>query len=368
MKIIQIASGDLWAGAEVQLYHLSRFLQRQEGIELLVILLNSGQLADTLIKEGVSVQVIPESKNSFFSLYQKIKLVAREFSPDLIHSHRIKENILTGLVAKQLNCATCRTAHGADEFNKGMLDLRSKILSFADWFNTRFLQRNIISVSDELASKLRNIYPKSKIVTISNSIDIDYVKQQAEMLDPELRDMAKIKLGFVGRFVDVKRVQLLVEALVELFNLRPDLDLHVLMVGDGPLYEEIKAIIAKFSLEDKIQLLGFLENPAPVIKELDYLIFTSKHEGLPMTLLEAMALNTAIISTELPTIHKVLKGDYSGYFITSEAQDMAKKILDIVADNALRDTKAKRAYEILESEYSVENNGNKYISLYQHLI
>jgi glycosyltransferase involved in cell wall biosynthesis len=115
--------------------------------------------------------------------------------------------------------------------------------------------------------------------------------------------------------------------------------------------------------------VGFVENSAPYLKKLDYLLFTSKHEGLPMTLLESMALETVVISTNLPTIKSVLNGDECGFFPESEVPEaMATSINQLVKDNSLKQKKAKAAKDILNRDYSLKTNIKKYLAVYQQLL
>jgi len=72
MKVMHIASGDLWAGAEVQLFHLARSLVKEKDIQLLVVLLNHGQLERELINQGISVTVFDEEQVSGFSIFKSI--------------------------------------------------------------------------------------------------------------------------------------------------------------------------------------------------------------------------------------------------------------------------------------------------------
>jgi len=68
LKVCHFISGDLWAGAEVMAYNLLRGLQTYEGLSLSVILFNEGSLAEEIRKLGIKVDVIDESKKSFFNI------------------------------------------------------------------------------------------------------------------------------------------------------------------------------------------------------------------------------------------------------------------------------------------------------------
>ena len=97
LRIIHIASGDLWAGAEVQLYHLAKALHSADNLHLKVVLLNYGELHHRLKEKGIDVNVINEKQYGIFRLFIEFKSIAQKFQPDIIHTHRYKENILGSL-------------------------------------------------------------------------------------------------------------------------------------------------------------------------------------------------------------------------------------------------------------------------------
>jgi hypothetical protein len=127
MKVCHIISGDLWAGAEVMNFHLMKGLSRIPGVELRAIVLNSGKLASELEKERIAVSVIEESRCGFVALLRQVRKAVSLMDPDIIHSHRVKENILAYLSVKggrsvPLVC----TQHGMPEPSAGGLKALKK--------------------------------------------------------------------------------------------------------------------------------------------------------------------------------------------------------------------------------------------------
>lgn len=366
MKIIHIASGDLWAGAEVQLYHLATELVKISDITLLVVLLNHGQLEQKLIAKGISVKVINESKLSFLQIVSEFKSIAQSFSVEIIHSHRIKENIIGGIVAMICKCKNIRTIHGDIEQTDTSWSLRAFALKVGDRFFAHFVQDKIIAVSDELYRKLAERYNSNKIVAINNSINVDYIIDSAKQPIDTNINSKNINIGFVGRFVHVKRVKLFYQIAKEVIRKNTDLNVHFHMIGDGPELDDIKASVLEDNVDEKIHLIGFVENSAPYIKRLDYLMFTSKHEGLPMVLLESMALETAVISTNLSTVRTVLQNELAGYFPDSEDYKIfAERVSQIIREPNIKLIKSQEAKKILESQFALSTNIDKYVQLYK---
>ena len=117
--MLQVASGDLWAGAEVQLFNLCQHLNLSEDVQLHVVLLNEGQLASRLRDIQVAVTVFDEGRLSFAQIYSRLVAHCTQLRPDILHSHREKENVLAALCGLRTQTPSVRTAHGASEFNFG---------------------------------------------------------------------------------------------------------------------------------------------------------------------------------------------------------------------------------------------------------
>jgi hypothetical protein len=116
MKICHIISGDQWAGAEVMVYNLLKGLREYKGVELYCILFNDGIVAKQIKEIGISVQIVDEKKYNIFRIINKTRDILEKNLPDIIHSHRQKENI----VAYYSSCSMSKvkrfcTQHGMPE-------------------------------------------------------------------------------------------------------------------------------------------------------------------------------------------------------------------------------------------------------------
>ena len=98
MRIMVLASGDLWAGAEVVIYQLVCGLVTVQEIDLCVVILNDERLAQEIKKLGVDVHIIDESNHSFPAILLAVRRLVSLFSPDVIHSHRYQ---------RELTCLAC---------------------------------------------------------------------------------------------------------------------------------------------------------------------------------------------------------------------------------------------------------------------
>lgn len=371
MKIMHLASGDLWAGAEVQLFHLAKELNKIKNVELIVVLLNHGQLEDELLKHNVNVKVLDESMLSSFAIFQRLNSIIKLSQPDIIHTHRNKENFLGGLAAWLNKKKSIRTSHGASEISKNPINLKRRLFDSLDKFAAVCFQQRIVAVSEDLRKKLSHHFPDAKLLVIENAVDTAYIKNRAsqEFGHSSKLDRNDFHIAFIGRFVPVKRVELFfaIANNVQLRNASRNIQFH--MIGDGPLFQEINDKIRNDPNAPRIHLHGFIENVAPILKQMNLLIFTSDHEGLPMTLLEAMTLHIPVLSRFIPSIYDVLCQGKCGYFIdTDSPEKFARAIEHIIISREEVEQKANNAYNRIMDNFDIAVNVRNYVRLYTDLL
>ncbi len=367
IKVTHIASGDLWAGAEVQLYNLAKELDQYDDISLSVILLNHGLLEQKLLEKNISVTVFDETRfNTVQILFKIIQQVYRQ-QPDLIHTHRFKENIIGSIVTLLfLRTSSIRTCHGASEFTYNFLQMHKTVMHWLDEMCGRYIQKRVISVSEDLTQKLQKVFHKNRVVTIENGIDIDeVVTKSKETIEENFLD-SRIKIAFVGRLVPVKQIDLFIGIAAHLIKQNPSL-YEFYIFGEGPLLDETKSLISDYNIGNNIFLMGFKKNVSAYLAKLDILLITSVHEGLPMTLLEALALKVPVISTAVGGIPVALGSGTSGTVIDPEnpKQKFIEEINSFVNNRAPFTLKSESGFQFLQSQLSSRKMAEKYRAVYR---
>jgi len=217
-------------------------------------------------------------------------------------------------------------------------------------------QKKVIAVSHELNDKLEQHCYKQKLMVIEICIDIEFVRSIATESITYIIDKGDFNVDFVGRFVDVKRTDLFVDIAKTIKAQYPDARVIFHMLGDGALWNDVKLSVKQLGVDSHVKLLGFVSNTAPYIKKMDLLLFTSDHEGLPMTLLEAMALKVPVMSRNLTTIKHVLSDGRCGYILNSDkAQVFSDKIIEVMNNTNDREEKITMAANVVNSDYSINS-------------
>ena len=366
LKIMHVVSGDLWAGAECQVFTLCKYLNRNSDLRVEVIILNKGQLKDRLESEGIKTYLLDESKLSAFQIFYHIRRILQNAAPDVLHTHRQKENILATLAKTfTIKARSVRTQHGAPEFSYSWKQWPKKVIQALDYWCGAHLQQAVIAVSDDLASKLESHYPAGHVHVVENGVDMDALAAVGEPAD--LKPEGACHIGLVGRLVPVKRVDLFIDmakVLLKQQETRRKLQFHIF--GDGPLRSVLTAQVNRLGLADRITFHGHVHDIASHIKALDVLLMCSDHEGLPMTLLEAMALGVPVVGHNVGALQPYFEQKSGGLM---SAEHKANSYANTVSDCLERgcDTVVQRGREAVLANFSAQLNANQIYAFYLRL-
>ncbi len=368
ITVAHIASGDLWAGAEVQLYHLARALDKIPNIKIRIILFNHGELERRLRDSGISVDVLDETRLNTPLLATKLIALLWRSRPDIVHTHRQKENILGSVASVLCRTKSVRTVHGAPEWSFRPWMIHKRIYSFLDHLCGRYLQQKIVAVSEQLARSLTQIFPAKTICAIENGIDLqEIIAQSTETIvlpGPEHR----INIALVGRLVPVKRHDLFLKVARLATSIgSPSANFYIF--GNGPLESEIRSKIEEYDLTSCMFMMGFKANMPAYMAHMDLLLITSDHEGLPMNLLEALCLRVPVIAHATGGIPAVLNdGEYGTLLDTQDPEGFVKTIQIYTQDASRFKKMADGGYQYLVTRYSIEHIASLYQQLYLRVV
>lgn len=368
VHVLQVASGDLWAGAEAMLYVLAKALHTELNVQVTVILFNHGKLEQKLSNCGISVHILDESYYNSIQLLQQLEKVVTNTRPDVIHTHGIKENILGSITAWRNHIPSIRTSHGAPEHQPPLYNLPKRLIRFLDRLLGSYCQQHIIAVSLDLATKLECNFPRPKISVIENGIDIDSLTAYISQRPASANIKYSYHVGLACRLVPVKRVDLFIDTAIYLKQHHPELSIQFHIYGDGPLQDSLTTRVQSIQTDNYIYFEGHCDNIAQKLLTLDALLMTSDHEGLPMVLLEAMCLQIPIIAHAVGGIPNLLNYGKCGTLISNHtAEAFAEAILNRVKQPEKHLKLAAKAYERIKNNYSASHNASAYLDVYKRI-
>ncbi len=365
LRILHIASGDLWAGAEVAIYHLACELDSNPELKIEIALLNEGELAARLRSAGIAVHVFDEQRHGVVSLLLKVRTLIQRLQPQVVHTHRGKEHLLGALAAALVpGRISLRTVHGSTESIAGRQPrLRDVSRQKLDRFIAS-LQRCAIAVSVPLAAELSTSLPGMSIRTIVNGIDRKAI-QLAAAQPCELAVRDRIGICFSGRLVPVKRVDIFLAAARVVLDAHPERYVFY-VVGDGPLRAQLEAQAQDLQLGNDCLFTGFLPNALPLLNSMGALVLTSDHEGTPMVALEALALGVPVVAHAVGGLVPLLGSAAQGQLVQSQnPAEIARGIITVAPPD--HPVPAGR-HNLLPAEYRIETSAAAHLALYRELL
>jgi L-malate glycosyltransferase len=364
IRVLHVASGDLWAGAEAQVYQLLCALAAQPDVRVSAIILNTGELADRLRAAGIAVTMLDERSLSAPQLMRGIRREIKATGADVLHTHRFKENILGSIAARLSGRAiSVRTVHGRPEHVQNSSS-KHRVVRALDVLSGR-LQAGIVGVSDELCDFLRTQFPGRKVFCVPNGIDSAQIIRAAT-LPSSYEAQPKRNVALVGRLAPVKRVDLFLEAAALLVRAHPG-EYRFVIVGDGPLRAQMVALAERLDIQGDVDFLGFQSNSLGILRQMDCLALTSDNEGLPMVLLEALTLGVPVIAHAVGGLPEVLAG-VAGQRLVDEhtAAAYAAAIAGLVGANDPHKPLEARP-SLLPARFEISGTASQYADLYRRL-
>ncbi len=352
---VHVLSGDLWAGAEVSAFHLIAELAARPGIRVEAVVLNAETLHDRLRERSIPVHVIDENRHGFGALVRQLTRILRESRPQIVHSHRYKEHLISTVAARRCGAVHLRSAHGRPASTLG---------SWADRVVASLAGSNWIAVSEDLAAATRGF--GRRVTVVPNGIPERGPAPDRAGLEREFGAGPAWWIGFIGRFETVKRPDRfvrLIGALPETIAGRP---LRALMIGDGSLYEQTVREIAAAGLQQRITLAGWREDAERLLPALDLLVLPSDHEGDPMILLEAMRAGVPVAASRVGSLRRF--GDVPWVTPRGDEQALERAVRTLLESESKRNGWAAALHEQFLRDGTITRSADRVLHLYREFL
>jgi glycosyltransferase involved in cell wall biosynthesis len=299
-----------------------------------VVLLPPGPWLNPRLKEQ-GIPVIEVSWKGWWDPRGPLAMIraVREHNVDLIHSHLPDQNFYSCIAGLATGCRTLVTYHGPVEFQDAE-SLRGKLkLGFV----RRTADRAIVVCHMVKAILQKHRFPEEMIAVVYNGIDpAPYVQPGKGALRAELGLGAReILVGMIANFRQTKGYDVYVRACAEIQKKIPNVTF--IAVGDinDHFAAPIKALHQQLSLGDRFRFLGFRSDVNDILKELDVFVLASTSEGMPLSILEAMASGKAIVATRCGGIPEVVDHGQTGLLVpASDYGALAEAVGRLIADRS----------------------------------
>ncbi|TVP58152.1 MAG: glycosyltransferase family 1 protein, partial [Gemmatimonadales bacterium] len=310
---------------------------RGHRVTLMVVVSPGVDLTDLLAPvQRAGVRVVTIRSRGWIGTREmhEIRTVRRELAairPDVVHTHGYRSDLLHGWHLRCAGIAAVTTLHGSSRMG-GL----SHLFEYAQLSALRHFDA-VIAVSRPLYEKLQDEgVPGSRLHEIPNAwtpptdpFDRETARKALALEDSD----DPVAIAWVGRLIPIKGCDVFLEALAEV---RAD-GWEVRIVGDGPERAALEAQADRLGLRGRVQFMGAIPDAARYLAAFDLFVLSSRSEGTPMVLLEAMGAGLPAIATDVGGVPDVLPRPTDGWVVPSEAPHaLARSIERVVRSAELR--------------------------------
>lgn len=315
--------------------------------------------AKSSVPEGVSIHQVPMSRaiSPVRDLISVVRLwrLLRGLDPDILHLHMSKAGLLGSLAGRLARVPICLYDNQGSAFfsERG---LRGWLIKSAERLTCRMVD-GVQSASHSVRQRFvdEGVCPASRIEVLAKG---SYGVEARERFSPSAVDPSEVLalrkrlgipasarvVGFVGRLIRLKGIPELLAAWERVG--REDPEAHLLLVGSpdprAPLSPEVGAALER----ERVHVTGWVDDPRSHYALIDVLTLPSLHEGLPVSLLEAAAMEVPVVATRIPGNVDAVEDGITGTLIPTHDPDaLAQALLTYLSDEGLRLRQGRAARE-----------------------
>ena len=359
--ILHLIESSELGGAEKMLVSLVERLDKSQ-YKSIICLHEDGWLNVQLQKMGFETATIPQNRSfdvrwllTILSLIKKRKII-------LIHAHEFAMNVYGSMASAMTGIPIITTVHGKNYYwEKWRRRLAYRFAS---------KQSTMVAVSEDIKKFLNEKVgiKNGRIITIYNGINTD-----AYYPDNELRGRIRKEFGInsmqpvigtVGSLSPVKGHTYLLKAAAIVTKTFPDA--VFLVAGGGELLGQLQIEASQLGIEKKLIFLGPREDIRALLQDVDIFILPSLSEGLPLSVLEAMACAKPVVATNVGGIPEVIMDGQTGFSVPPRNPEaLAEKILLLLKNKSFAEKFGRAGNERVRKEFTFENTWIKYQKLYE---
>jgi glycosyltransferase involved in cell wall biosynthesis len=350
-------------GSERVVYDLARKIDRN-GFELILIGFSDGPVRKRYEDIGVPVLVVRKGRHFDPSLILKLRKVFRVQRIDILNPHHYGPFLYSSIAKIGLDVKMVYTEHSRwqlEELSFGESLLNRVMIARAD---------AVLAISKQIEEyylrKLR--LRREKVRHIGNGIDLAHFKRKdGQSLRQSLGIGANERvIGIVANLRPEKNHKLLISAFSRVAEALKDVKL--VLVGTDCMNGEIQkyAILAKLS--DRVLFLGQRDDIPELLSVFDVFCLPSIHEGLPLTVLEAMAVGVPIVGSDVMGINEVIENGSTGLlFPAGDEEKLAETVTMVLMDKGLSNRLSSAAREFVVTHFSLDDKVEEYQGLFNSL-
>lgn len=302
-------------------------------------------------------------------IWRQLRALLDERRIDIIHSHCYKSDLLAWMASQSTRATAMATSHG-------WIDNTTRERLLYNPADKRLLARfpRVVAVSERIRLELLRVGASPhNVSTILNGIDADAFQRIRDRIADARASLGvgarDFVIGAVGRLDRGKRFDLLIRAVAALDVGTQESPVRLLIAGDGPDRPSLTRLIAELNLEQRCHILGHRDDIVTLHHAFDLFVQSSMSEGTPNVVLEAMAMETPIVATDVGGTRELLRDGVDGLLVPAgSAETLATAIRLARSDRVGGMARAASARRRVESDLSFVARMRKVEAIYSDLI
>lgn len=292
--------------------------------------------------EERNIKFIPLKKMSIFEL----KKIVKKYNVDIIHAHDYKASFFASVSGFKGKIISQLHLNWSFSSSWNLYTIAYSLVI------RRFYKILVVSkaIMNEAVFTKRN---NKKFEILLNVIDREKV-----LLKGNEFDVSSYDLVFVGRFTEIKRPEIFIDIIYELSKSNPKI--KACMVGNGVLFDKCVDKINKYGLNKNIDMIGFVDNPFPYMKNSKILVMPSTHEGFGLVAIEAMILGTIVVNSGAGGLMSIFR-DYPDY-VCNDINDYIGCINELLKLDKI--TYKKDCDKMIKKFIDIKNYKNNLMKIY----
>ena len=319
-----------------------------------------GVLAEQVEASGGRLISLEKPPGIRLSVFRQLRAILRDLGPDIVHTHQIGTLFYAGPAVASLGRVRTKvvhTEHGREPYTTSAR--RRWLGRLAGLYAERFfcLTRDMAE-----AVTAARIIPREKVHLIHNGIDLANFHRSHDRSTVRrllgIPDNAPV-IGTVGRLTPVKEQGLLIRAFFEVS--RQILAAHLVLVGDGPLLEDLHAQARRLGVEDRVHFTGYQPDSAPYLQAFDVFALTSRSEGMPQSALEASVCAVPVVAPRVGGLPELIEPGRTGVlFDPGDKEALVSALVELLADSVRARDLGAAGQAKVESLYDVGRMAREY--------
>ncbi|MBK8163189.1 MAG: glycosyltransferase family 4 protein [Gammaproteobacteria bacterium] len=332
----------------------------------IVLIRGKGWVYEELSRRGVTPQFL-DAKGSFNWHYLKglVDLIRQE-RVDLIQAHLLGTNVYCSLAGLLTRKPVVATFHGTVDIGE---QERFKALKFGA---VKLGARCVVAVSDSLREDIANraqLRP-GKIKIVHNGVDIaKFRRPRSDVLRQQHGwSSDNIIIGSLGNIRPAKGYDILLRAAALLKNSAASIRFVIAGQGKSDLYVDLLKLRSQLGLNDTVHFLGFNDDPAGFLSNLDLFLMSSTSEGFPLATIQAMAAKLPVIATRSGGPEEIITHGETGWLVDpGSPAAIAEAVVKLATDRALCERMAANGREHATRTFGIDTMLKAYQAIYEKL-